>query len=188
LCRCGSYSAILDAVNNRYGDFTGHLDQRPGINFVNDEGRAYVERSNEKYDILQIPFTDTWAATGAGAFALTENGLYTIDAFRTFIDHLSDNGILTVTRWYLPPQPIEAYRLTALAAESLRAFAAAQKVETDAAECAQTDHHRRSRKRSPSDEQRCYRDAECIGEPNCPGTQSDIDGPQKRQDAKTGDS
>jgi len=112
--------AILDAVNNRYGDFTGHLDQRPGINFVNDEGRAYVERSDEKYDILQIPFTDTWAATGAGAFALTENGLYTIDAFRTFIDHLSDNGILTVTRWYLPPQPIEAYRLTALAAESLR--------------------------------------------------------------------
>ena len=112
--------AILDAVNSRYGDFTGHLDQQPGIHFVNDEGRAYIERSDDKFDILQIPFTDTWAATGAGAFALTENGLYTVDAFRTFIDHLSDNGVLTVTRWYLPPTPIEAYRLTALAAESLR--------------------------------------------------------------------
>jgi hypothetical protein len=113
-------AAILDAVNNRYGDFTGHLDKRPGIHFVNDEGRAYVERSHKKYDILQIPFTDTWAATGAGAFALTENGLYTVDAWQTFIDHLSDHGVLTVTRWYLSPHPIEAYRLTALAAESLR--------------------------------------------------------------------
>lgn len=113
-------AAILDAVNNRYGDFTGHLDTQPGIHFVNDEGRAYVERSHDKYDILQIPFTDTWAATGAGAFALTENGLYTVDAWQTFIDHLTDHGVLTVTRWYLPPTPIEAYRLTALAAESLR--------------------------------------------------------------------
>jgi hypothetical protein len=114
--------AILDAVNDRYGDFTGHLDQQPGVRFVHDEGRAYVERSHDKYDILQIPFTDTWAATGAGAFALSENGLYTVDAWRTFIDHLSDNGVLTVTRWYLPPKPIEAYRLTALATESLRRF------------------------------------------------------------------
>jgi hypothetical protein len=90
------------------------------VHFVNDEGRAYVERSHEQYDILQIPFTDTWAATGAGAFALTENGLYTVDAWQTFIDHLSDRGILSVTRWYLPPKPIEAYRLTALGAEALR--------------------------------------------------------------------
>jgi hypothetical protein len=112
--------AILHAVNDRYGEFTGHLDRQPGIHFVNDEGRAYVERSNEKFDILQVPFTDTWAATGAGAFALTENGLYTVDAWETFYEHLTDRGILTVTRWFFPPTPIEAYRLTSLAAESLR--------------------------------------------------------------------
>lgn len=112
--------AILDALNGRFGDFTGHLDQQPGVHFVNDEGRAFVERSDERYDILQIPFTDTWAATGAGAFALSENGLYTVEAWETFLDHLSDHGVLTVTRWYLSDAPIEAYRLTALAAEALR--------------------------------------------------------------------
>ena len=112
--------AILDAVNRRYGDFTGHLDKQPGVRFVNDEGRAFVERSNQRYDIIQIPFTDTWAATGAGAFALSENGLYTVDAWESFYDHLSDSGLLTVTRWHLGDTPIEAYRLTALAAEALR--------------------------------------------------------------------
>ena len=112
--------AILDAVNRRYGDFTGHLDRQPGVRFVNDEGRAFVERSGERYDIIQVPFTDTWAATGAGAFALSENGLYTVEAWETFYDHLSDDGLLTVTRWHLTDTPIEAYRLTALAAETLR--------------------------------------------------------------------
>lgn len=112
--------AILDAVNDRYGDFTGHLDQQPGVRFVNDEGRAFVERSDERYDIIQIPFTDTWAATGAGAFALAENGLYTVEAWETFYDHLNESGVLTVTRWHLGERPIEAYRLTALAAEALR--------------------------------------------------------------------
>src|SRR5262249_9117129 len=36
--------AILDAVNGRFGDFTGHLDRRPGVTFVNDEARSYVAR------------------------------------------------------------------------------------------------------------------------------------------------
>jgi len=112
--------AIIDAVNGRYGDFTGHLDRQPGVRFVNDEGRAFVERSGERYDIIQIPFTDTWAATGAGAFALSENGLYTVEAWEAFYDHLSEDGVLTVTRWHLTATPIEAYRLTALAAEALR--------------------------------------------------------------------
>jgi hypothetical protein len=41
-------------------------------------------------------------ATQAGAFALTESFLYTTEAFRSYLDHLEDGGILTLTRWYLP--------------------------------------------------------------------------------------
>ncbi len=112
--------AILDAVNGRYGDFTGHLDRQPGVRFVNDEGRSFVERSGQRYDIIQVPFTDTWAAAGGGAFALSENGLYTVDAWKTFYSDLSERGVLSVTRWHLGTIPVEAYRLTALATESLR--------------------------------------------------------------------
>lgn len=112
--------AILDAVNGRYGEFTGHLDQEPGVTFVNDEARSYLARSHERFDIIQIPFIDTWAATAAGAFSLSENSLYTVEAWQNFYEHLSDRGVLSVTRWYFSPRPLEAYRLTSLAAESLR--------------------------------------------------------------------
>ena len=112
--------AMLDTLNDRYGDYTGHLDEQSDVTFVNDEARSYVARSDDKFDIIQIPFTDTWAATAAGAFALTENSLYTIEAWESFLEHLTDGGILSVTRWYFVPRPMEAYRLTSLAVEALR--------------------------------------------------------------------
>jgi spermidine synthase len=111
---------ILEAVNGEFGDFTGHLDRRPGVRFVNDEARSYLARSDESFDIVQLALTDTWAATAAGAFALSENSLYTVDAWKIFFDRLSDDGVLSVSRWYTGPRPMEAYRLTSLAAETLR--------------------------------------------------------------------
>ena len=113
--------AIIDAINGKYGDFTGHLDRQPGVHIVNDEARSYLTRSDERFDMIQISLIDTWAATGAGAFALSENSLYTTEAWKTFLDHLTPDGVLTVSRWYqLNDPPVESYRLTALAAKALR--------------------------------------------------------------------
>src|SRR5207245_121 len=60
-----------------------------------------------------------WAATSAGAYVLTENGLYTKEAWITFLNHLTPDGILTMSRWYYEAQPAETLRLAALAASSL---------------------------------------------------------------------
>jgi len=112
--------AIVEATLKQYGDFTGHLDSYPGVTIINDEARSYLARSKETFDILQISLIDTWAATAAGAFVLTENSLYTVEAWKTFLEHLNPNGILTVSRWYFKDRPGEVYRLTSLAAASLR--------------------------------------------------------------------
>jgi hypothetical protein len=106
-------------VNQRYGDFTGHLDRDPRVTFVNEEARSYIARLRERFDIIQISFIDTWAATAAGAFSLTENSLYTLEAWKVFFDHLTPRGVLSVSRWHVPGQPAELYRLTALAAGAL---------------------------------------------------------------------
>ncbi len=112
---------IIRTVNGRFGDFTGHLDRDPRVRFVNDEARSYVARSKERFDTIQISLIDTWAATAAGAFVLSENSLYTVEAWTTFLQHLTDDGILSVSRWYLQDRPAEMYRTTTLAVEALRA-------------------------------------------------------------------
>ncbi len=58
---------------------------------------------------------DTWAATASGGFVLSENGVYTLEGWRTFFDALNDDGLLTMTRWFLPQEPAEAERLISLA-------------------------------------------------------------------------
>jgi hypothetical protein len=110
---------IIELVNRRFGDFTGHLDRDPRVRFVNDEARSYIARLNDRADVIQISLIDTWAATASGAFVLTENSLYTVEAWRTFLDHLAPRGILTVSRWYYANKPGEVYRLAALASTTL---------------------------------------------------------------------
>ena len=111
--------SIVDALNHEFGDFTGRLERIPGVSFVNDEARSYVARSNDRFDIIQISLIDTWAATAAGAFVLAENSLYTVEAWKIFLEHLTPNGILTVSRWYFRDSPAEVYRLVSLASAAL---------------------------------------------------------------------
>ncbi len=111
---------ILRTVNGRFGDFTGHLDRDPRVTFVNDEARSYVARSRDHYGLIQISLIDTWAATAAGAFVLSENAIYTTEAWTTFLEHLTPDGLLSVSRWYYGERPDEMYRTTTLAVEALR--------------------------------------------------------------------
>jgi hypothetical protein len=110
---------ILDVVNAHFGGFTGHLDRDPRVRFVNDEARSYIARQHERFDILQISLIDTWAATGAGAFVLSEHSLYTTEAWALFLDRLTPRGVLSVSRWYFDPRPDETYRITSLAVAAL---------------------------------------------------------------------
>lgn len=110
---------IINAVNKRFGDFTGHLDKHPKVTFVADEARSYLARQKDRYDIIQVSLIDTWAATVAGAFALAENSLYTLEAWKLFLEKLTPGGVLTFTRYYFRHGPGEIYRLTSLASASL---------------------------------------------------------------------
>ncbi len=103
--------AVVDAVRGPFADFDGHLYDRPDVTVAVDDARGYITRSPERYDVIQASLIDTWAASGSGAFALSENSLYTVQAFQTYFDHLSEAGLLTISRWYLTEQPAETLRL-----------------------------------------------------------------------------
>ena len=106
--------------NETFSEFSGHLDQHPKVTLVHDEARSYIARTDARYDLLQISLIDTWAATSAGAFVLAENALYTMEGWEVFLDHLNENGLLTVSRWAIG-FPAELCRSVALAAAALKA-------------------------------------------------------------------
>jgi predicted membrane-bound spermidine synthase len=93
--------------------YSGGIYQQPGVRLAVDEGRSFIRGQADKYDLIQATMVDTWAATAAGAFALTENNLYTVEAFKDYVTHLNDDGVLTMTRWYFEP-PDQLLRLIAL--------------------------------------------------------------------------
>src|SRR5258706_137053 len=72
---------VNDVMGKHFHAESGGIYDRAGVHVAVDDGRSYVRRSPDKYDLIQASLVDTWAATAAGAFALTENNLYTVEAF-----------------------------------------------------------------------------------------------------------
>lgn len=77
-----------------------NLWSQPGVDIVNSEARSWFTHSKEKFDAIQMSMIDTWVSSAAGAFALTENSLYTVEAWKVFLSRLNDNGVFTVSRWH----------------------------------------------------------------------------------------
>jgi len=101
-----------------FAAFNGNLYTRPEVEVVVDDGRSFVRRSEDRYSSIQATLVDTWAASSAGAFALTENNLYTAEAFEDYLDKLQPDGIVSMTRWYGAP-PKEFIRLLGLGREAM---------------------------------------------------------------------
>lgn len=110
--------AALRVLREDRRDFV-RLYEQEEIEFVHDEARSWLTRAEERFDLIQMSLIDTWAATGAGAFTLSENGLYTVEGWQVFLDHLEPNGLFSVSRWYSPDALSETNRLISLAAMSL---------------------------------------------------------------------
>jgi len=105
-------------MRDRYADFAYHLYQRPEVHLEVADGRSFIRNVQAHYDVVEMTLVDTWASTAAGAFALSENNLYTTEAFREYFSHLKPDGIVAITRWEFP-QPREALRVASVASAAL---------------------------------------------------------------------
>jgi hypothetical protein len=105
-------------MRERYKDYSYGLYTRPNVHINVSDGRSWVRQSSDKFDVVQMTLVDTWASTAAGAFALSENNLYTVEAFREYFDHLKPDGFIAITRWEFS-RPREAVRVVAQAIRAL---------------------------------------------------------------------
>jgi len=109
---------FINLLRDQFREFAGIADRKE-VTLIVDEARSFLSRTQEDYSIIQMSLTDTWAATGAGAFSLSENTLYTVEAWKTFLNRLSEDGIFTVSRWYNPEHLGETGRVISLASRTL---------------------------------------------------------------------
>jgi hypothetical protein len=110
---------FVDLLTNRFRDYN-RLGDLQGVRLFVDEARSWFARTTERFDLIEMSLVDTWAATGVGAYSLSENGLYTVQGWRNFLNALTSNGVFSVSRWYNPNAVLETGRLLSLAAEALR--------------------------------------------------------------------
>ncbi len=110
---------VGDIVNGEFREYSGRPYHLPGVTVHFENARTFVKRDQNRYDVVTVTWVDSGAATGAGAFALTENYLYTIEAFRDYLDRLKDDGVLAFMRARYSPE-YDAIKGIGVAVEALR--------------------------------------------------------------------
>src|SRR5918994_1834162 len=83
---------VVSAVK-RFESESGNIYNNNNVELIIDDGRRFISSSSEKYDVIVLKLVDSWAAQLAGGYALSENYLYTVEAFQQYFRHLdTDNG------------------------------------------------------------------------------------------------
>jgi spermidine synthase len=117
-------SSLVDAVRNRYRQYSGGYFHLPNVNIHPSEGRHFLSKDQKRYDIIQLSGVDTFTALSVGAYSLSENYLYTHEAIQDYLNHLNPNGVVSFSRWHIKP-PRENLRLAATMLEAIEQNGAA---------------------------------------------------------------
>jgi len=80
-------------IVRKFRDFCGPIYDYRNVNIKVAEGRSYVSRSSQRYDLIYMALTKT-ATTASSSLALSESYAHTVEAFEQYYQHLSDRGQL----------------------------------------------------------------------------------------------
>jgi hypothetical protein len=103
-------SLIVEAAHNIY-------EQENLVNYL-EAGRSYLKRSSDVYDVIVISLNSAFHPVRSGAYSLSEDYRYTIEAFEEALLHLEKEGLLVVTRWLQTP-PTEFLKTFGIAIEAI---------------------------------------------------------------------
>ncbi|PWU00915.1 MAG: hypothetical protein C5B53_03440, partial [Candidatus Melainabacteria bacterium] len=110
--------SIINLLTGRCSLFN-QIARNPRVHLVNEDGRTFMIRTEQKFDFIQISLVDTFAATVSGAMSFSENSIYTVEAWRLALERLSDRGIFSFSYWHSEKIPF-FHRFVYTAAAALR--------------------------------------------------------------------
>jgi hypothetical protein len=108
---------VARVVNEDLAEFSGSPYRLPGVRTVIENGRTFVKRSGETWDLVTL----TWVDTGGSATALafSENYLYTTEAFQEYLAHLTPGGMFGFLRAWDGSFHVDTMRGVAVAVNAL---------------------------------------------------------------------
>jgi hypothetical protein len=87
---------LVDMVH-KYSRYNGGIyTELDNVRIVIDEGRNFLKRQKEKYDMIMLSLPVTNTSRSLEGYALTENFLFTTDSISDYLDHLTEEGQLVV--------------------------------------------------------------------------------------------
>ncbi|MCB9831522.1 MAG: hypothetical protein H6807_03535 [Planctomycetes bacterium] len=109
-------AATIAALSGPFAAFLGIADDLESgrLHLEHADGRGYLRRRRQAFDLIQMTGADTYAANPAGASILSESYLYTREAFVDHLAALRPGGILEVTRFGIESRRILNTALAAL--------------------------------------------------------------------------
>ena len=95
---------VIDLVKEKYAGFAGGIYNRGDIALHTGEARGYLASTAKSYDQINLSLLDSFGVS-SGLYSMAENYLYTEEAIRAYLGHLSREGYLSITRWTrIPPR------------------------------------------------------------------------------------
>jgi hypothetical protein len=104
---------VVQVVRDVYDAYTGRLYRDPRVDVRVEDARSVLQRGRGQYDIVQFSLNESYHPLASGAYSLSENYVYTVEAMRQALGRLEEDGVLVVTRWLQDP-PSESLRAAAI--------------------------------------------------------------------------
>ncbi len=110
---------IPNLIRHHFTEYAGNIFNDTTTKLHIAESRGFVKNSKQQYDLIELALTDGFNGSASGLYALNESYLYTVEALKDYIQHLTPDGYLAVTRWIKMP-PRDTLKLFATAIKSLK--------------------------------------------------------------------
>ncbi len=97
------HNRVISLMKNQFAGFSGNIYNRANVCIFHYDARSFIKETKEQYDLIDLAMIDGYNAAASGVYALNESYLYTIESIREYFHHLSDTGLLSISRWVVTP-------------------------------------------------------------------------------------
>jgi len=104
--------SLVRILRQDFRDFSGGIFDGE---YYSGLGRSWLSSVQRRFDLIDISLQE---AMPSGAFGIAEEYRFTVEAFREYLRHLNDSGILSVNMFIIPP-PRSELRIVATLATAL---------------------------------------------------------------------